>query len=322
MTNLVLAYQAEKMYPYLKCDRKSLPSKETRKSIYKNAGAMSIHKLGDVMLNNTDSLIMSSFVGVGSVGIYSNYLLISNSVNTALSSILGATTASIGNLSATEDRESVFRVYKVLQFLCFWIYSFSCVAFMILYNPFISAWTAWTGKDYLFPMTIVFVYVLNFYINGMRKGILIFRDAMGLYWYDRYKPIFEVIINLVFSIVLVIKMGIVGIMFGTFISVMSTCFWVEPLVTYKYGFHKKVSHYFILFAKYTAVMFIAGGFTYWVCSFFDMGGYKEVLIKGILCTLLYNVILLLLYFRTDEFREIWKIMKNLMHNYREKKGRA
>ena len=37
---------------------------------------MMMHKIGDVIVNNTDNLLISSFVGIASVGCYSNYYLL------------------------------------------------------------------------------------------------------------------------------------------------------------------------------------------------------------------------------------------------------
>lgn len=36
-----------------------------------NIGAMSMHKLATVIVRNTDSLLMSSFIGLATVGLYS-----------------------------------------------------------------------------------------------------------------------------------------------------------------------------------------------------------------------------------------------------------
>ncbi len=325
-TNFVVARKANKMYPYITEDRKDFPSKEVRKKVFKNVGAMSIHKLGDVVVNNTDNLIMSTAVGVTIVGMLSNYQMIQASIITALNGLFGAFTASIGNLTVEEDDESVFRVYKTLQFLCFWLYSFCSVGFMVVFTPFMEAWAAIAGKpstELVIPMTMLLVFTANFYMGGMRRVILTFRDAMGLYWYDRYKPIFEVIINLVVSIVLVLKIGAIGVMIGTLVSTMTTCFWVEPLVTYKYGFHRKVRHYFGLFTKYTLTTIVVGGITYYLCHFIDMGGILEVVLKVLACTVIYNGIILLLYGRTEEFKILWfettKLLKN-WYNRRFKKN--
>ena len=308
LTNVVISIQADRMYPYLKADRKSLPEEGVRKSIYKNIGAMFLHRLGDVVVNNTDNLLMSAFVGIYQVGIYSNYIMIQSSVNTILNGVVGAVTASVGNLNTENDKESLFRVYKIMLFLGFWIFGYAAVTFMVMYNPFILTWA---GSSYLFETKIVLAIVAIFYVNGMRKITITFRDAMGLYWYDRYKPIFEVIVNLVSSIWLVNVCGTIGIFYGTLISTVGICLWVEPYVTYKHGFFKPVSHYFMTFALYTAIMLAAGGATYYVCRFIPDQGWGPVFLKLLVCTVMYNVIILILFCRTYEFRELWKIIKDL-----------
>lgn len=325
LTNLLVARKANKMYPYLTTDRKSLPDKEVRKGIFKNVGAMSIHKLGDVVVNNTDNLIMSSFVGVSIVGILSNYQMIQASIVTALNGIFGAFTASIANLSVEGDEESVFRVFKTLEFLCFWLYSFCSVAFMVLFLPFMRFWATSVGREAKaleISTGMLLVFVANFYMGGMRRVILTFRDAMGLYWYDRYKPIFEVIVNLVASIILVLQFGTIGVMLGTLISTMTTCFWVEPLVTYKYGFHRNVGHYFKIFTLYTVTTIGVGWFTYRVCDFIRVGGLLEIFLKLLVCVVLYNGILLLLYGRSMEFKilweEFWKIVRGWLDRRRQR----
>ncbi|MBR1572120.1 MAG: oligosaccharide flippase family protein [Lachnospiraceae bacterium] len=315
LTNITIAIKCDRMYPYLKRDKKSLPSKETRQSIFKNVSAMFMHKLGDVMVNNTDSLIISTFVGLATVGIFDNYRMLLGSVNSAINGILGSFVASVGNLSVTDDKSRVFHVYKTLNFIGFWIHSYAAVAFFVLFNPFIKTWIDLTGRngdDYLFPLSVVFLIVINFYMSGMRKVTLNFRDAMGLYWYDRYKPIAEVIVNLVVSIVLVIKYGLVGVLIGTFVSTVGVCFWVEALVTYKYGFEKSVSHYFKMFTIYTGSMFLFGGITYGLCRLISMGGIPEVLLKLVACTVLYNGIIMIVYGRTTEYREFMEKLVGLI----------
>lgn len=300
-TNIALAIKCDRMYPYLKKDRKSLPSKETRQSIFKNVSAMFLHKLGDVVVNNTDSLIISAFVGLVTVGIYDNYRLLIASVNTAINGLLGSFVASIGNLSVTDDKPRVYHVYRTLNFVGFWIHSYASFAFLILFTPFIRVWA---GEDYLLSTGVVIVIVLNFYMSGMRKVTLNFRDAMGLYWYDRYKPIAEVIVNLVLSIVLVLRFGLAGVLIGTLVSTVGVCFWIEALVTYKYGFERKVREYFVMFFIYTGSALLVGGVTYYICSKIAMGGIMEILLKLLVCTALYNILIMLIYRRTTEYREL------------------
>ena len=53
------------------------------------------------------------------------------------------------------------------------------------------------GKKYLFQKEIVLILCVNFFINGMRRAVLIFKESMGLFWYDRYKALAEAVLNLV-----------------------------------------------------------------------------------------------------------------------------
>lgn len=170
-----------------------------RQDISKNIRAMIAHKLGSVVVFGTDNVLIAYFVGAVSVGLYSNYLLITQSLKSAYSMIFRAMTASIGNLCAAEDTAHAQAVFWRVDLLTRWIYGFSTVCLVVLFNPFISLWL---GADYLFSMPIVLLIVLSFYVTGMRQSVLTFREAMGLYWYDRHKPLFESAINLAVSILL------------------------------------------------------------------------------------------------------------------------
>lgn len=309
--SVLITRKANQMYPYLKSNKKIFPDKDAKHEIFKNIGAMSIHKIASVIVNNTDNLIMSAYVGLGSVAVYTNYQMIINSLNRILYQLFAAFTAGIGNLSVSEDRKRIGEVYHILQFACFVCYGFCSVCILVLANHFIG--NLWIGADYLFPMEIVFVLIVNFYITGMRRVTLIFKDAMGLFWHDRYKPVVEMIINLVASLILVRRFEITGIFLGTLISTLLTCFWVEPYVLFKYGLKIKgrtgLSKYFIQYFHRTMMMIVAGGITWYLCSILPETGFFSFAGKVLICMFVYNGIILLVYMRSRECRELWKYTK-------------
>ena len=57
--NIIVSVKVDKEFPYLK-ECRELPEKEEFHGILRNIGAMSFHKLGTVIVRNTDSLLMSS----------------------------------------------------------------------------------------------------------------------------------------------------------------------------------------------------------------------------------------------------------------------
>jgi len=299
-TNFFLAHKADKMYPYLKRYEMEKLSRDDKASIIKNIRAMFMHRIGSTVVNGTDILLISSFSGIVSVGIYSNYYLITTTLRGLTSQIFGGITASVGNLGAMEDRKKSYHIYLAINFACFWIFSFCAISLFCLFNPFIILWTR--RQDLVFALPIVFVISLNFFVTGMRQATLTFRDAFGLFWYDRYKAVLEAAVNLIFSIILAQRYGIIGVFVGTFISTMTIDFWVEPLVLFRHGFHRPVRAYFVRYVYYAVLTAVTGYLTYLLCSYLPGAGLAGFAAKCVICLLLPNTVYLALFWHTREFQ--------------------
>ena len=167
-------------------------------------------------------------------------------------------TASVGNLGVTEGKEKFSQIFDRLFFIGYWLFGFAGICLLELLNPFVELAF---GKKYLFQKEIVLILCINFFIKGMRRAVLIFKESMGLFWYDRYKAVAEAILNLVISIALVTHFGVVGVFAGTFCSTVLTSVWVEPYVVYKHRLEKPVSAFFIKYAGYLIVMAAVWGIT-------------------------------------------------------------
>lgn len=304
--NALISKRANAMYPYLKSRDIAPLNRVDFNEIVRNTGSMMLHKVGGVVVQGTDNLLLSKLVGVVAVGVYSNYYLIINAINIVVGLLTQSITASLGNLGATEAGEKKLEVFSVLNFGVFWIYGFSSICLLVLFNPFIELWL---GERYLFDFELVIIIVVNFYVNGMRKGVLTNRDALGLYWADRYKPIFEALINLIVSIWLGLKFGAHGIFFGTVVSTLATCFWVEPYILYKYGFNERVGAYFKNYGEYTLICIIAGVPTYLITGHILIDGIGGLVVKFVICVTLPNLVFLLAFHRRAEFKYLWDLVK-------------
>ena len=294
--NALLARKADRLYPYLKQKTVQPLPAPVRQDISKNIRAMIAHKLGSVVVFGTDNVLIA-------------YLLITQSLKSAYSMIFRAMTASIGNLCAAEDTAHAQAVFWRVDLLTRWIYGFSTVCLVVLFNPFISLWL---GADYLFSMPIVLLIVLSFYVTGMRQSVLTFREAMGLYWYDRHKPLFESAINLAVSILLAKPFGIVGIFIGTVVSTLSTCTWVEPYILFRHGFCAPVGKYFARYALNVLLTAAAGAATWYICALLPAAGFGAFLVKVLLCCVLPNLFFLLVYGKTSEFRYFLTLGKSVL----------
>lgn len=255
--NIGISKKADQMYPYLREKDISPVPRETGNEIRKNIGAMLIHKVGGMVVFSSDNLILSKFVGLRAVGLYSNYYLVTDALNKIFSQVFTSLTASIGNLNASdrrEDRVKLEATFDKVFFADFWIYGFAACCLWVLFNPFISLWL---GDSLLFDKFTVLIIVVNFYLTGMRKAVLTFWEATGTFYYDRYKPLFEITINLVTSVWLAKRIGAAGVFLGTIISTVSTCLWIEPHVLYKHVFHKRAGRYAARWIVYTLTVLMA-----------------------------------------------------------------
>lgn len=297
--NVCISRKANRLYPYLKEKNVAPMEKEERKEIFRNIRAMLMHKIGTVAVNNTDNLLISSMVGIQSVGKYSNYYLLIGSVQQVLHQFFQGVTASVGNMAVTEQEDKVRTVFESTFFLNQWLYGFVVICLYELLNPFVEISF---GAGYLFPQDIVLVLCLNFYVSGMRKTSLVFKDSLGLFWFDRHKALIEAVINLAVSFFLAVRFGVAGIFLGTLASTLATSFWVEPWVFYHHFLQESSRRYFMKYAVYAAVAGVAGILTDSLCRWIEGGAWTLLLARLPICLLLPNALFLLCYLRTWEFR--------------------
>lgn len=301
LPNIMVSRMVDKEFPYLK-ECHELPEREERNGILKNIGAMSMHKLSTIIVRNTDSLLMSSFIGLATVGLYSNYRLVINALNNLMGKFAVAFSGSIGNFAVMENSDRLYKIYKEMDFMFFVMSAYLTGGLMMLFNPFI---TLLFGGRYCFPMTTVMVIVAEFYITRMRQTNLLFREAMGLFWNDRYKAVVESIINLVASLVLVRQYGVTGIIWGTIISTLCTCAWVEPYIFLKYGvqdaWQKKLRDYFAEYLKRTLLTAaVSAAAVLWVQRF-PVGNFGIFILDGLLYTAVFAGVIVLFYRGSEEY---------------------
>lgn len=303
LNNFCVSRKADRMYPYLKDKNiKKLPDDE-RKSIFKNIRAMLMHKVGNVVINNTDNLLLSALVGTISVGKYSNYFLIIGSARQVLEQMFRGITASVGNMGVSEDKERIKKIFEASFFIGQWIYGVVAICMYEAINIFVGISF---GEEYIFASHITLILCINFYVNGMRQATLVFRDSMGLFRYDRYKSIAEAIINLLVSFVLGRYFGTFGIFIGTFVSTVTTSLWVEPYMLYKHRLKTSSRSYFVKYAVYAFVTFAVWYLQDMLCGFIVGNPIFVCIIKAGLCFVITNLVYLIVYHRTKEFKLVWE----------------
>lgn len=294
--NTAISWKADRLYPYL-CEKDVRPlPKEALLEISRNVQAMLLHRIGTVVVFNTDHLLISRFAGVVTTGLYSNYMMIRGFLNTLVNALFDAITPALGNLTATETVECRCTAFQRLNFFSAWLFGWMSICLLCLYDPFIDIWL---GKGYLLSRTAVLLIVLNFYCSSMRIPVNNTKGVLGLFWADRYKSLAEAACNLVVSVILARRWGCEGILAGTLVSTAAIPLWYEPLVLYRQGLHRPVGKYFKGYLIHFAVTAAVGGMTWSICRAVD-GGAGGFLLRCLICISVPNVSCLVIYWRTEE----------------------
>ncbi|XZF76231.1 lipopolysaccharide biosynthesis protein [Bacillus sp. AL-1R] len=304
--NIYIARKANILYPYIKEKNNQELSKKDKKLFFENLYALLLYRISGVVINGSGNIIMSMFIGIVSVGIYSNYMLIINTINTFLSHLFYSLTASIGNLNVKENEEKKYFIFKVLYFTNFWIYGVCVICLWSLVNPFIRLWL---GQQYLFDKYILLVILLNFFTTGMQNASTTFRDTTGLFKKGKYRPIFAAIINIGVSVLFVQMIGIVGVLLGNIVSRLCTYFWYDPWVIYKYVFKRSVKEYFIKYILYFLLVIITAIIIDFISSLIQLNIYINIILRGVLCITAPNIIFFFAFRKSDECKYIWNSIR-------------
>ena len=309
ITNLIRSRYVDKHFPTLKPTGEISP--ELRHSITKKVAALIGTKLNTVVINAADNLVMSAFLGLTVIAVYGNYYMIMSSIIGFLGIVYSAMTAGLGNSLQTETVEKNYADFEKLSFMNSWLVGWCTVCLVCLYQPFMKLWT---GEELMFPMYVVLELGLYFYIYQIRKIPVVYKDAAGIWWEDRFRPYVCMVANVVLNITLVQVIGISGIILSTVFSLFISIPW-ENYTIFKYVFDCSGRSYYGKMAAY-AVSTLAGGLVcYGVCGLIG-DGIPGLLLRAVVCVIVPNVIFAALNFRRREFQDsMAMVMRILKRQY-------
>lgn len=309
--NMSVSVHANKCYSFLVTYREEKLTKEERKPIFDNIKALFIYKIGGIVLDGTDNIIISVFNGVISVGLLSNYTLVTGSLQMLLSQLTTSITGSVGNFIAKEDSKRYEELFGVVTFLHFIVYGVSFVGLMAVINPFIQLWA---GEDYVLSFSVVFIHCLNFYIYGMMNSTWTFRTTMGLFIYGKWRPLISAVINIIVSIWWAKYLGLFGVLLGTTFTRIVTNVWYDPFIVFKHGLKKKPLRFYITWALYLLVCLADIFLVRAVTNVIAITGIQGIIINGVIAVMVFIISVMLIFGRSSYLKYLLNMIKRYWKN--------
>ncbi|MGN0492198.1 MAG: lipopolysaccharide biosynthesis protein [Acutalibacteraceae bacterium] len=289
LTNFTISKKANRLYPFINGKAPNRPSKIA--GLSNDIKYAFLYKLSNILIGNTDNILISVIVGTVYVGYYSNYSMFIFNISVLINMLVTSVFSSFGNLYAAGEKEKMYRLFNSSVLFFQWLATACSLCFYTVFNDFI---TIWIGKEYVLSAPIVFVIVLNFYNETVLDPLWLYRECMGLFKEIRYIRIYTAVINLVLSVILGRLWGLFGILISTFIAKSLTFTWYEPYVILNKLGHSVKKYWFsqFIYVLLAALSFII---TVLVCGFIghSFGGIiLKIVISFVISTtvfLLFNI---------------------------------
>ena len=299
--NLTISYIAKKKFPYIVGENIRPLERKEKKGLAKNVKALIIWKLSGLLVNSTDNIIITYFSGLATVGLSSNYTLLSGTLSSLINQIFSGITASVGNFNAIESPRKKIDLFYTINFANFWIYGWASIAIAILSNDIVAILF---GNSYVLNWEISLIISINFFMVGKQNAVWTFKNTMGLFRPGRYLLILTAAINLGCSLWLGTIWGLFGILLATAISRLFTNTWYDPYAVFKYGLKTKVSSYYKKYAFYVIVMAVVGSVCYLLCSIIRLDIVVSIILKLLVCSFVPNLMFIIIFRNRMEYKQL------------------
>lgn len=307
--NVILTKIANKLYPILLEKDVTLLDAKTKDDIFTKIKALLLHKIGGFVVLGSDNIIISAFLGIKTVGLYSNYSMIINVLVNLSNQVFSAITASVGNLLVTSNHRKSLNVYKNISFANVWLAGFISISLLVCMDSFVGIWL---GKKYVLPFGVLLVLCINLYLQITRYTNNSFKEAAGIYYEDRFVPTIESIVNIIMSIILLHYFGLAGVFMGTICSNLVLHLYSYPKFVYTNLFKKHYSEYYYNFIKNFVIIVVIGWITFSVSRVINFDNLLLNLIFNIfICLLIPNLLLYVYYRNSSELSYYVNLVRNI-----------
>ncbi len=303
--NFIRLFAVKKRYPQY-IPKGEVPQ-ELSQSLFKKVKALLGAKISTVVLHSSDNLVISAFLGLSMVAIYGNYYYIMNAVCVFVGIAYSVINPGIGNSLVTEGVEKNYSDFRKFSFINLWLVSWCAICLVCLYQPFMELWV---GKNLMFPFYVVLELALYFVVKMGRKIVVTYKDAAGLWWEDRFRPLVIAAVNVVSNLILVQFIGISGIILSTVLSLLISIPW-ENYTVFKYIFKRSSREYYLSLVRYFTVFFLGGAVTFGVCQVVQ-SGITAFLLRGCICVIVPNLLFILAFHKLPEFSQAAQLLLRIV----------
>lgn len=189
-----------------------------------------IISIGALIIFQSDSLVISSFLGVTCVTSYALAYKIVEMPQRLLWNISDVMFPKVSNFYSSQKWSDLSLLIKKIFIL---IIPLEIILTIILYFFGADLLKIWVGRDYVINKGVLNIFIITFFSQTIAHTYGVIINAIGKQHMMSYMVILEAAINLVVSIILVQRIGIIGVALGTMIAHFCATGWFSIYYTHK-----------------------------------------------------------------------------------------
>lgn len=182
--------------------------------------------VASVILDGTDNIVLTIFMGLEAVSIYSVYNLVVSGVKKLLLSMTNGIQSLMGEMLAKEEFDKLKKFFGWVEWSIHTGTIFIFAVTSVLIVPFVEVYTSGINDaNYAQPLFALLIVAANAG-HCLRLPYNLMILAGGHYKQTQSNYVVASILNIVFSILLVKFLGLVGIAIGTLIAMLYQTIWM------------------------------------------------------------------------------------------------
>lgn len=307
--NFVTGRAVDKYFPNIKAKGKL--DKSIKKEIFSKVKGMLIYKISGILSSSFDSFVISSFLGLVVLGKLNNYTFISSSVASILAIFTSSIVAGIGNTLALKSKNECYSEFESISFLYNWVFGWCSICILCLAQPFIKIWA---GNNFILPTEIVLELALLFYITQSTSIPNVFREASGIWDKDKLRPLIAAIANLICNIILVEKLGILGVLLSSIVINLVFNYGWSTKVLFREIFQLSGTKYHIQSIQFFIITALGALVTFNLTNLIVAESVMGLILRGVVCIIVPNVIYIVFMRKLSGYADARKFFERIVKN--------
>ena len=174
--------------------------------------------IASVIHSNTDIALLTFFTTLAEVSVYSVYCMVVKGIKSLIQAFTSGIDASFGDMIARKEYDNLNKKFNAYEVAYFTITTIIFTCSIILITPFISVYTKGITDANYIRYLFGYLIVISEYIWAVRMPYSSITMSAGHFKETRIGAWVECLSNIIISIILVYKLGLIGVTIGTIVA--------------------------------------------------------------------------------------------------------